>query len=143
LQEKVCNREEWKKLLRTAKNHHILHMPMEWMNNGQQEESKSVVTFGTSVCITLFPWWWSHNQNLNGEIRSNDNQNIYLFSLALQPSASYGLLVHKVFVITHDDESQSVRLLWMSDQLVAETSTWQIIKMYECVFFSGPIDQIM
>jgi hypothetical protein len=28
-QEEVCNREEWKKLLRTARNHCILHMPME------------------------------------------------------------------------------------------------------------------
>jgi hypothetical protein len=28
-QEKVCNREEWKKPLRTARNRHILHMPME------------------------------------------------------------------------------------------------------------------
>jgi len=28
-QEKVCNREEWKKLLRMARNCHILHMPME------------------------------------------------------------------------------------------------------------------
>jgi len=28
-QEIVYNREEWKKLLRTARNHHILHMPME------------------------------------------------------------------------------------------------------------------
>jgi len=28
-QEKVCNRQEWKKLLRTARNRHILHMPME------------------------------------------------------------------------------------------------------------------
>jgi hypothetical protein len=28
-QEKVCNREEWKKLLRTARNRHILHMTME------------------------------------------------------------------------------------------------------------------
>ena len=31
--ESVCNREEWKKLLRTARNCHILHMPMEWMNS--------------------------------------------------------------------------------------------------------------
>ena len=30
-QEKVYDREEWKKLLRTARNHRILHMPMEWM----------------------------------------------------------------------------------------------------------------
>jgi hypothetical protein len=28
-QGKVYNREEWKKLLRTAGNRHILHMPME------------------------------------------------------------------------------------------------------------------
>jgi len=28
-QEKVHNREEWKKLLRTATNRHIPHMPME------------------------------------------------------------------------------------------------------------------
>jgi hypothetical protein len=28
-QEKVHNREKWKKLLRMARNHHILHMPME------------------------------------------------------------------------------------------------------------------
>jgi hypothetical protein len=30
-QEKVYNREDWKKLLRTARNRHILHMPMELM----------------------------------------------------------------------------------------------------------------
>ena len=30
--ERVCNREEWKKLLRTARNRRILHMPMEWTN---------------------------------------------------------------------------------------------------------------
>jgi hypothetical protein len=28
-QEKVRNREEWKKLLRTARNRRILHVPME------------------------------------------------------------------------------------------------------------------
>jgi len=28
-QEKLHNREEWKKLLRTARNHRILHMLME------------------------------------------------------------------------------------------------------------------
>jgi len=30
--EKEYNRKEWKKLLRTARNCHILHMPMEGMN---------------------------------------------------------------------------------------------------------------
>jgi hypothetical protein len=29
------------------------------------------------------------------------------------------------FLITHNDAPQSVRILWTSDQLVAETSTWQ------------------
>jgi hypothetical protein len=28
-QEKVCDKEEWKKLLRTTRNCHILHMTME------------------------------------------------------------------------------------------------------------------
>jgi hypothetical protein len=32
-QEKVHNREEWKKLLRTARNRPILHMPIELMND--------------------------------------------------------------------------------------------------------------
>jgi hypothetical protein len=32
-QEKVYDREEWKKVLRTARNHRILHMPNEWMYN--------------------------------------------------------------------------------------------------------------
>jgi hypothetical protein len=31
-QEKVHNREEWMKLLRTARNRRTLHMPMELMN---------------------------------------------------------------------------------------------------------------
>ena len=30
-----------------------------------------------------------------------------------------------MFLITHNDAPQSVGLLWTSDQLVAETSTWQ------------------
>jgi hypothetical protein len=31
-QEIVYNRQYWKKLLRMARNHRILHMPMEWLN---------------------------------------------------------------------------------------------------------------
>jgi hypothetical protein len=31
-QEKLHNREEWKKLLRTVRNRRILHMSKEWMN---------------------------------------------------------------------------------------------------------------
>jgi hypothetical protein len=43
---------------------------------------------------------------------------IIIISFALQPSAGYGLLVTRGFLITHD-RPQSVGLLWMSDQLVA------------------------
>jgi hypothetical protein len=48
---------------------------------------------------------------------------ILLFSLALQPSAGYGPPHPRGFLITHNDAPQSVELLWMSDQLVAETFT--------------------
>jgi hypothetical protein len=48
---------------------------------------------------------------------------IFLFSLALQPSAGYGLIVSRGFLIKNNDAVQSVRHLWTSDQLVAETST--------------------
>ena len=44
----------------------------------------------------------------------------FCFILALQPNTCYGLLIHKVFL----DHTQP-GLLWTSDQLVAETSTWQ------------------
>jgi len=40
-QEKVYNREKWKKLLRTTRNRHILHMPMELMNE-----------YACSKCVT-------------------------------------------------------------------------------------------
>jgi hypothetical protein len=43
----------------------------------------------------------------------------------LQPSAGYGLLVFRGFMITHNDAPQSVGFLWTSDQSIAETSTWQ------------------
>jgi hypothetical protein len=46
-----------------------------------------------------------------------------LFSLVLQPSAGYDLLVTRGFLITHNDAPQSVGLFWTSNQLVTETST--------------------
>ena len=30
-QEKAYDREEWKRFLRMARNHHILYMPMDWL----------------------------------------------------------------------------------------------------------------
>jgi hypothetical protein len=44
--------------------------------------------------------------------------------LARRPPVGQGLLIHKV-PGSHTDAPQSVGLLWMSDQLVAVTSTWQ------------------
>jgi len=44
--------------------------------------------------------------------------------LARQPPVGHGLLIHEVSR-SHNDATQSVALLWTSDQLVAETSTWQ------------------
>jgi hypothetical protein len=46
-----------------------------------------------------------------------------ILSLALHPSACFGLLVSRGYLITHNDVPQSVGLLWTSDQPVAETST--------------------
>jgi hypothetical protein len=49
-QEKVYNREEWKKLLRTARNSRILHMPMERMKiKSLGYDTKHVLTFWRSV----------------------------------------------------------------------------------------------
>jgi len=42
--------------------------------------------------------------------------------LARQPPVGHGLLIHEVSR-SHNDASQPVGLLWMSDQPVAETTT--------------------
>jgi hypothetical protein len=58
----------------------------------------------------------------NAKYKYNITKLIFVFhiclfvSLALQPSAGYGLLVTRGFVITHNDVLQSVGLLWTSDQ---------------------------
>jgi len=45
--------------------------------------------------------------------------NIFFFRVTLQPNADHGLLIHEF------SRSQSVELLWTSDRVFAETSTWQ------------------
>ena len=47
---------------------------------------------------------------------------LLLLAVALRPNAGHGLLIHEVSR-SHNDATQSVGLLWTSDQLVAETST--------------------
>ena len=49
---------------------------------------------------------------------------VCLFFGATATSRTRGLLIHEVSR-SHSDAPQSVGLLWTSDQLVAETSTWQ------------------
>jgi hypothetical protein len=54
-QEKVYNREEWKKLLGMARNRHILHMPIEWMNE----------FFYTTLCgFILFLMYRTHSPSM-------------------------------------------------------------------------------
>jgi hypothetical protein len=50
------------------------------------------------------------------------NRHIYFF-LVLEPSAGYGLIGSRGFLITHNEGPQSGGLLRTSDQSVAETST--------------------
>jgi hypothetical protein len=52
----------------------------------------------------------------------------YYFIIVFSGSASQSGLWPprpRGFLITHNDAPQSVQLVWTSDQLVAETSTWQ------------------
>ena len=52
-QEKVHNREEWKKLLRTARDRQILHMPMEWMNGN--------LAPGMCLAFLIAMWYLPHS----------------------------------------------------------------------------------
>ena len=48
---------------------------------------------------------------------------IFFFLCRCNPTRAMASSFLRFFQITHNDASQSVRLLWTSDQLVAETST--------------------
>jgi hypothetical protein len=73
----------------------------------------------------VFKWQWERQDQMKQNYYYYLVLLLLLFSLALRPSAGYGLLVPRGFLITHNDAPQSVGLLWTSDQLVAETSIWQ------------------
>jgi hypothetical protein len=47
--ERVYNREEWKKLLRMARNRHILHMAMEWMNEFKLPQHDIVIGCNSKI----------------------------------------------------------------------------------------------
>jgi hypothetical protein len=74
------------------------------------------LVFSVGICIA------GRESGMNTALRSKRNADgsrdngifqvkCRFFSLALQPSAGYGLLVHEVFVITRNDTPQSVGLL--------------------------------
>jgi hypothetical protein len=44
-EEKVYNKKEWKKLLRTARTRYILHMPMERMNENITVHSSEIFLY--------------------------------------------------------------------------------------------------
>jgi len=54
---------------------------------------------------------------------------IFCLFLVQQPPVSHGLFIHIVSRSHTNDAPHSVELLWTSDQLVAETSTWQHITL--------------
>ena len=49
---------------------------------------------------------------------------VFVLFLARQPPVGQGLLIFEIS-ITHNDAPHSVGLLWTSDRLLAEISTWQ------------------
>jgi len=57
-------------------------------------------------------------------ISMSDDDLWIVFPVALQPNGGHGLLILEV-CRSHSDATQSIGLLWMSDQLITETSTWQ------------------
>jgi len=65
---------------------------------------------------------------LTGCITPSLSLQAFFFSVALRPNAGHGLLILEVSR-SHNDVPHSIGLLWTSDQLVAETSTWQHITL--------------
>jgi hypothetical protein len=64
-----CRRNELYTL--QIKNDYFHSRSVGWIN-------KCSNIWQLSVREIRFTWWWLYNQNLNGEIRSNDNQNTRL-----------------------------------------------------------------
>ena len=65
--ERVYNTEKWKKLMRTARNWRILHMPMEWMN--EWILIQVLLHNQISFKMTLYNWMNRHflNQDTAGQ----------------------------------------------------------------------------
>jgi len=57
------------------------------------------------------------------ELDINSNVLCFVFGATAPPPSGPGPLHSRGFWITHNDASQSVGLIWTSDQIVAKTST--------------------
>jgi hypothetical protein len=73
------------------------------------------------IFILCFGLSWGHQQAY--QYRNLIKEDMFVFG-ATAPSGP-GPPHSRGFYFTHNDAPQSVGLLWTSDQLVAETSTWQ------------------
>ena len=80
-QEKVHNREEWKKLLRKARNHRILHMPMEWMN-----ENIMILIHTVVAKILMFYTWTKSKENQFKSKFQIFNKNSMQYSIYIRAS---------------------------------------------------------
>ena len=105
-QEKVYDREEWNRLLRTARNHRILYIPMD-------------LFVAVNIYIYIYIYITATNKFKNSGAFE------FFFSWLSSPSGSepphcWG------FEITHSvTHTHSIWFLWTSDQLVTDTSNWQ------------------
>ena len=81
-QEEVHNREEWKKLLRMARNRRILHMPMEWMNNRKKENNENNTAAGKLTNTPTHKQWHLCCACVQKEIRY-ERYNIHVWLLHL------------------------------------------------------------
>jgi hypothetical protein len=87
----------------------------------------SRITHTLKTTLALYLHYYMVKVIFGRELGSSEHRLfVCLFvSLALQPSAGFGLLLPRGFLIRNNDAPQSVGLLWTSHQLVAETSIWQ------------------
>jgi hypothetical protein len=103
-----------------------LQIPARWSSSRNQVLSITRIAWNTQKCsLGNFGSFLVFTCVVDMIITVTYNLLIYLFIFS-DTAAKRGLWPRsRGFVITHNDAPQSVRLLWTSDQIVAETSTWQ------------------
>ena len=76
-----------------------------------------------TICTIRYRSYSYHNLLIESNINIFFSK--FLFLWGLRPNASNGILIHEVSRLHTRNATQSVGLLWTSDQPVAETSTLQ------------------